>query len=186
MKRLFIASKIYINDIFNDLLDNIKFHLKKEVINWVEIDNLHITFQFLGDTDEDLIPDIIRNLNNLQLQVKSFKYQLKGLGLFNNLSNPRVLWIGIKPLDDLIILKEQIDKNLIDLDFKFKNEKEFNPHLTIGRIKKIRNFNKLKNTLQFNQDRLFQEVTVNQVDLFESTLTPDGPIYTSLSKVNLR
>ncbi len=186
MKRLFIAAKIPIEDNFKQLLDIIKFHLKKEIIKWVELENLHITFQFLGDTDEELIPEITSSLNKLQLQVKSFKYHLEGLGIFNNMNNPRVLWIGIKPVEDLIVLKELIDRNLIDLDFKFKNEHDFKPHLTIGRIKKIRNFNKLKNTLHFNQDILFQEVTVNQVDLFESTLTPDGPIYTSLSKFNLR
>jgi len=186
MKRLFIASKIIIDDTFKDLLDNIKFHLKREIIKWVENENLHITFQFLGDTDEAMIPEIISSLNKLQLQAKSFKYQLEGLGVFNSIHNPRVLWIGIKPIDNLVILKELIDKCLIELDFQFKNEKEFSPHLTIGRIKKIRNINKLTNTLKYNQFRHFQEVAVNHINLFESTLTPEGPIYNSLASVGLR
>lgn len=186
MKRLFIAIKIPVDNYIKESINSFKFTHKEENIKWVELHNLHLTLLFLGDTEEDQIPTIIKNLERLQERIKSFRFNLKGLGIFSSVQNPRVLWIGINPIDDLKLLKEQINESLMDLDIQLKNEKDFRPHLTIARLKRLVNKNKFKNTLSFNKHTMFKEVIVNNFTLFQSTLTPKGPIYKSLQEFYLR
>lgn len=186
MKRIFVAIKIPVSDFLKQSINSYQFAFKYDNIKWVELYNLHLTLLFLGDTDEGLIPGVIDNLKKLQDSVKSFKIKLKGLGVFSNIYNPRVLWIGVEPIEEFMILKEMIEKQLIDLDHQYNTENSDNPHLTIARIKNIKNNKKLKNTLGFNKHTLFQEITVNKFTLLESQLTPKGPIYSVISDFYLR
>ena len=186
MKRLFIAIKIPVQNNFKETLKHFKQTFKTDNIKWVDPNNLHLTLIFLGDTEEELIPEIIQNLNKLQDKFKSFKIILKKLGVFNNVKYPKVLWIGVEPRENLNSLKELISERLFEFDLSYKDNREFKPHLTIARPKQINNINKLKNLLYENKNTVFQEQNVYEFALYESKLTPEGPIYTTLSKISLR
>lgn len=73
-------------------------------------------------------------------------------------------------------LKQQIDKALPD----FKDDHEFHPHLTIARVKFIKNKQELiQNLKQIKiKPKTFK---INNFKLYKSTLTPQGPVYEELS-----
>jgi 2'-5' RNA ligase len=71
----------------------------------------------------------------------------------------------------------------------FKGEgRPFSPHLTLGRVSDSANLETLKRVvlaLQVQQKSDFGDVSVQKFTLFQSTLTPQGPIYTPLQRFSL-
>ncbi|MGB9704174.1 MAG: 2'-5' RNA ligase family protein, partial [Pyrobaculum sp.] len=66
-----------------------------------------------------------------------------------------------------------------------REDREFTPHLTIGRVKSGRNIDKLRELLGRYRGVEFGVVTVDKVKLKKSTLTPRGPIYSDLFVLTL-
>ncbi|WP_369611663.1 RNA 2',3'-cyclic phosphodiesterase [Sulfurisphaera javensis] len=153
-------------------------------VKLVEPYNIHITLVFIGEIPENklqLVKDSVSHIN-----FHSFKIKLKGTGAFPNLSRPRVVWIGIEEgLQELRSIRGMLMKELLGKGIRPDDEKEFSPHLTIGRVKGPSNIMNLINVINEYQNVDFGEMTVNKIILFKSTLTPKGPIYDSLLEVTL-
>ncbi|MDP4222569.1 MAG: RNA 2',3'-cyclic phosphodiesterase, partial [Bacteroidota bacterium] len=107
-----------------------------------------------------------------------------GAGVFRNYRDPRIIWTGIQSSDKLIKLNELITAGLRENGFETE-EREFNPHLTLGRIKSIRDPEDLKKALESYSQTVFQTVKVNEIILFESILMQTGPLYKPLGVFNL-
>lgn len=184
MKRTFIAIKIPISKQTAEVIQDIKSELRDDKIKWVEIFQMHITLFFLGDTENKMIEEISYHLGELLKTQKPFKLNCKGLGLFKNLSNPRVLWLGIDKSVPLQNLKTRIDGLMKNLGFEIE-KRAFKPHLTLGRIKYIKDKDMLMNLLERFNDFVFQEFIIDKVIFYESRLTSDGPIYKVIKEISL-
>ncbi|WP_456371508.1 RNA 2',3'-cyclic phosphodiesterase [Methanocaldococcus sp.] len=166
--RLFIA--IDIPEKLKEKIANFQKQIKMKGIKLVEKENLHITVKFLGEVDENLLNEIL----NLDLSIKPVKIKLNQLNVFPNMNYIRVIWIGAYG-DNLIKIFEDVDKKLANLGFK--KEREYVPHLTIGRVKFIENKKQLKDKIEKFKDIDFGEFEAKKLKLYKSTLTPNGPIY---------
>ena len=184
MKRTFIAIKIPLSKQKQEIISDIQFKLKDEKIKWVDTWNMHITLFFLGDTDDDFIPVISDRIVELLQGIKSFSLKLNGLGLFKSLHDPKVMWIGINPSDKLKELKTLVDQVIVPLGFE-KDTREFKPHLTLGRIKYMKDKENLKRIIDQNKEYDFGEILIDQLNFYESTLTSKGPIYKIIKQVKL-
>jgi len=150
----------------------------------VEPENVHITLKFLGDTEEALVDEIEKIMNNAVKETKSFNIQLKGAGVFPNQNYIKVVWAGIEHGDPIAVIAQEIDDNLSKLGFK-KEERKFSPHLTIARVKTSRNKDKLLQIIEKYRDVEFTDMKVDSIKLKKSDLTPKGPIYTTLKEVKV-
>ncbi len=149
-------------------------------IKFVEKENLHITLKFLGEVPHDIITNIQKAL--LKVKFKPFSVTVKGVGVFPNSRNIRIVWISIEEgVNKLISLQNNIEEKLSVLGFK--REKNFIPHLTIGRIKSGRNRDKLINILNEFRDFTFGEQLIDTFHLKRSILTSKGPIYSNLYSI---
>lgn len=184
MKRTFIAIKIPVSKQTAELIQDIKQELNDEKIKWVEIYQMHITIFFVGDTDVTMIEKISLQLGKLLKAQKSFKLSCKGLGLFKNITNPRVLWLGIENSESLQNLKKDIDGLMNSLGFEIE-ERAFKPHLTLGRIKYIKDKSKLKTLLEKYKDFEFQNFNIDKVIFYESELTSKGAVYKVIEQFHL-
>ncbi len=184
MKRIFIAVKIEPNDPFIDLILSLRTGLSKENIRWTHKDNYHITLAFLGDTGEKKITTISMMLKKICGGSGKFELNIKGLGIFKNLSNPRVIWSGIEFPEEFSGLHSQIVAGLRNSGFNIE-ERPFKPHLTIGRIKYFTDKTLLKTLIERYQNKEIQRVEINEVILYESILLPSGPVYKPLTTVEL-
>jgi len=183
-RRLFIAIKIDFDNKTKKFIINLKNELNHEKIKWVEFKNIHLTLKFLGATEEELIPSIKKVLKKVANNFNNFRITTKGLGIFKSFSNPRVLWIGIEKSKYLENIFYEIENNLEFLGFE-KNEREFSPHITLGRIKKLNNPKILTKLVLNNCDRVFQDIQVNEIVLMESILKKEGPTYIPLESYSL-
>ncbi|XRO77528.1 RNA 2',3'-cyclic phosphodiesterase [Methanocaldococcus sp. 10A] len=171
--RLFLAIDIPEN--LKNKIKEFQEHFKMKGIKLVEKENLHITVKFLGEVDEEKLKEIL----DLDLSIEPIKIKLKHIGTFPNSNYIKVIWIKVEN-ENLIEIFKNIDKKLSNLGFK--KEKEYVPHLTIGRVKFIDNKKKLKDRIEKYKDIDFGEFEAKHIKLYKSTLTPNGPIYEVLKE----
>ncbi len=181
-KRIFLGIKIPVEQKLLGTLSEIKKTLKNDYIKWVEINNLHLTLLFLGDINEEIISDIISKLKMVENKVSNFKITFRNIGVFKNVYHPRVIWIGIEPIEEMQKLKAEIDKLITTIGLSFKSEEKFHPHLTIARPKNLKDPSKLKFFIDRYEGIILQEVNITKFQLFESKLTPKGPIYSIINE----
>ncbi len=146
----------------------------------VEPENLHLTLLFIGEVHESLLKDVKEAVS--ELKFPSFTVRLSGLGAFPNAFRPRVVWIGVKEgAERLAELHKQLVKGLNARGIRPQDEKEFQPHLTLARVKG--NYGTLPQVIMSYQNYEVGTFNVDSVKLFKSTLTPKGPIYEVLHEV---
>lgn len=180
MPRTFIGIKIP-----NEISEKIIRFLKEKSISrlpnlkTVEQENLHITLKFLGEVEEEKIQEIIEDLSSISFSI--FKVEVKNIGVFPSVDYPRVIWIGAIS-SEIYELKKILDRTLKKL--KFEEEKNFISHITICRVKNGNPSAKIKELMKENIS--FGEFFVNEFTLFESVLTPSGPIYKNIKEFKLK
>jgi len=184
LKRIFIAVKIESDETLLKLISSLKAGLSNDSIKWTNPDNIHITLAFLGDTEEEKIKIISSMLKEKCEGFGIFELIIKGSGVFKNLSDPRVIWIGIEPSEKLVQLNGFIMNGLKDAGIKIEDQ-HFKPHLTLGRIKYLNDKSVLKTLIDKYQKTEIQKVPVNEVILYESILLQSGPVYKPISKFKL-
>lgn len=148
---------------------------------WVEPQNFHMTFQFIGEVRQEELLEILKSLQEVAGRLKPVKVKYRGLGVFPSLDRARVLWIGVadghRQLTDIARSIVRANKQA-----GIKDEgKPFHPHVTICRIK---DFEKraLRDFLRQHENSNFGEDTVDRVALIKSSLTSVGPIYTVIEE----
>lgn len=153
-------------------------------VSWVKPGNVHATLKFLGEISDDRIETVFDGIRKALEGAEIFKLSLKDLGCFPNLRRPRVIWIGIeRGKVELALIHKKIEQQMDNIGFS-KEDREFSPHLTIGRIKSPKNLDKLTELIK---STIFQseEIDIKEVVVMKSQLHPGGSIYTPLFKANL-
>jgi len=184
--RCFLA--LPLSNEFKDYLLQIQYDLMNENIykaKWVEKENFHLTLFFWQDIDETLLEKIHVLLENLFSDIPALTIKTKNLGFFPEKGEPKVIWVGLeksRQLDTLInLIKKCFLTNSIPLE-----QKSFNPHITLGRLKAIYKINNLKKLL-LSTGRLNNPFTekIHEVVLYQSSLQKNGPVYTILKRYDL-
>lgn len=184
MKRTFIAVDILPDPGLKEIIEQIHYRLRYEKINWIKTDLMHITLNFLGDIEDHLLPGIIGNMESITNGFGSFDLVLKSIGVYKNIRDPRVLWIGCEKSTAVEHLKDKFDHILQILGFDVE-KRVFSPHLTLGRIKALRQVNQLNQIITQYIDTIFQNHKIDNVVLYESILKPEGAEYIPLRKFHL-
>jgi len=184
MKRILIAVKVEAGAGLLRMISTFKALLANESIKWVDPVNVHITLAFLGDTEEKKIKTIAGTLEEICSGFAQFDFMLAGSGVFKNYRDPRVIWVGIKSPEKLYALEKKITEGLKSTGL-FNEERQFRPHLTLGRVKSVMDTENLKNVLERYRDVEFQKVDAREVILYESILMQTGPLYKPLGKYML-
>ncbi len=185
MKRIFSAIKIFPDENFLKLYYRLKSGLKHEKIKWVEIENIHITLKFFGETDETKINSIINVFNKATEDFKSFDLEFENVGIFGSSYKPKVIWFGIKNNEQLIKLSNSVNENLISIGY-ISDRQNFVPHLTVARIKFLNDKKLFQQIIDKNKTIKIQNIKVDKIYLFESILKREGPIYNVIEEFSLK
>jgi len=156
-------------------------------IKWVHPENIHITLYFLGEVDEKTITSVEKIIQASMEGIRAFPVSVEGISVFPSMERPRVLWAGVKNgSGELKKIYHSIHHTLIReaIDVK-KGEKEYIPHLTLGRVKG-RCDQKLVNEMNKAFNRMFGHFSVHEVVLYQSTLTKSGPLYDRINGFSLK
>ncbi len=157
----------------------------KASVGWVRSEGMHLTLKFLGEVSPPQMHEIETTLGRDAEGTGSLKITVRGIGVFPNLKNPRVIWLGIDPEDDrLSQLQERIDHGLEPLGFRLE-ERKFHPHLTLGRVRSSLSLDDLMKAITAHTNFLAGECVLDQLHLIQSELKPGGAVYTKLWSVAL-
>jgi 2'-5' RNA ligase len=97
-----------------------------------------------------------------------------------------VLWAGIgEGSQELCALHDALEPPLLDLGCYRREERRYTPHITIGRVKTERPSDTLAAALTRNAGWKAGETLIREIQVMSSELTPEGPIYTVLSRAKL-
>jgi 2'-5' RNA ligase len=157
-----------------------------EEVRWVEEDNLHLTLLFLGEVEERELAEVCRVVGVACRQIEPFNLTVEGVGCFPNLQRPRVVWAGISTgKEELITLHDVLEAPLLELGCYRREERQYTPHVTLGRVKSDRPVDRLARAIGKHQHWQGGESEVSEVLVMSSQLTPQGPIYSVMSTAPL-
>lgn len=182
--RLFIA--IEITNATREKISGFQNDLKKTSadIKRVAPENLHITLKFIGATDEAKVDDIIAVINQSVIGIKPFDLCYKGAGVFPTGKNPRVIFAkAVDPGGILASVYERLNSQLSALGIS-SEERKFEAHITVGRVKTHKNINKLMDCINSYRDYAFGNENISHIVLMKSDLSPEGPTYTRVSTIS--
>ena len=174
--RCFIAIDLPLE--IKSLLYNLQHKIGGEYakIKWVEKKNLHKTLKFLGEIDEEKLNLVKKALN--EIKFKRFEANLNKIGWFPNDHRINVIWVGLKPEKNILELHGDIELKLASL---FENDERFSVHITLGRVKHVKNKEKFLNLLKSIKVNS-EKFVIDEVCLFRSILSKDGPKYDILER----
>ena len=151
-------------------------------IKWVDSENLHVTFLFLGDIEQSDVSTIKDKLQTLSEKLPATSLK-NGQLRWNSPFKPKTLWIEytIDNAEFDAMRKEFISDLKRELPYLKVDDKDYKCHLTLGRVK-----NKINIEKWLLHEELFrQDMSLNHISLYQSTLHPQGPVYKNLALITL-
>lgn len=143
----------------------------------VDPESLHVTLQFLGEQPKEVVERLKEELSNIKF--RPFTVRLSGLGYFPGGGRINVVWVGVHdPSGEMRNLQREVTERTAKLGLR--PDKEFSPHITILRVKGVRNRPKVLEVMERHSKIELGEVVVDRFKLKRSVLRPEGPLYTDL------
>ena len=183
--RLFIA--IEIPEDIKKLITEVQGKIKGSGVhaNWTRPEGVHFTLKFLGEVPESKVGAIMTSLTSTCKGINTFQLEISNAGAFPNIRNPRVIWLGISgETGPLAKIQVSIEEGMANLGFE-REKRKFSPHLTLARIKYLKEHDNWQKALDSVKDIRFPEFAVDHVSLMKSELKPSGAVYTEIGKVEL-
>jgi 2'-5' RNA ligase len=154
-------------------------------VRWINPEKIHLTLKFFGNIEESRIGPIFKSIEEPIRNSPPFSMEVKGVGAFPQMRNPRVIWMGlVDGKGFLTSIQKQIEIQLEKIGFQ-PEDRPFHPHLTLGRMKSNRGKEELLGRMEKHREEEFGDFLVERVILFRSDLKPSGPIYTPLRELKL-
>lgn len=146
-------------------------------------DHAHVTLKFLGDVDADRLPTLREELAAAveDAGVNPFTARYAGLGVFPDLDYISVVWVGVEAgSDQLTALHEAIEARTTAMGFEAESH-SFTPHVTVARMTHAGGKAHVQTVVR-DRTPSIGEMRVSEIRLTESTLTPEGPVYSTVDR----
>ena len=149
-------------------------------IRYVSAENIHITVMFLGDVNVSLLEKIKDDIGVAAAGYKHFEVSIKGIDVFPDSRRPRVIWGKLdKGREPLRNIYRDLGKRLEYLNLK-EGKMAYVPHATVARIRYIKEIERFNRALFGCAGKIFGRCLIKKISLFQSVLSPAGPVYRKL------
>jgi len=154
-------------------------------VRWVKPEQAHLTLAFLGNVLVDQHQQLLFRVERTAQAFAPPRLALGGVGCFPDVRRPRVVWVG---LEGEIVKLRQIQQEVSNATQGFgehQEERDFHPHLTIGRINRVRGgaTDSFGEALRLLADSPAIEWIPQRIHVIASQLSPSGPVYRDLGVV---
>ena len=161
-----------------------KAGIKRRDAKWVSPEAMHLTLKFIGEVKDDRIVELCNIVQNVASAHKSFDLDIGSVGYFGRKS-ATILWVAANAASgDLNIIQEQLERKLALAGWP-EETREFTGHLTLCRVKNIKAGIKLAAEGCDYDDCKLGSSLADELVVYQSRLTPTGPVYTTLSRCKL-
>lgn len=153
----------------------------RDGVRWSGRNNLHLTLRFLGDrVAASTIERLDAAFGEIATATTCFGIDVRGIGAFPDLERPRVIWVWLESAN-LRALAAQIERAAVSAGLA-PERRNFTPHLTIGRVRDLTGWNKLRRIIEAVQNRDFGRTAAKSLILYRSILGRDSPTYEELGQ----
>lgn len=166
-KSLFLAYKIIPNEAIIKLTQNILKHYSQENIRSIQLENYHLTLAFIGNISKKHIKDIIITTQDITKQLNGIEIEIDKIGFFEGKRNNLVIWFGIKDNEELNQITKTIRKTYKENNINYYPT-PFHPHITIAKIKELKEKEKTKEKIETLFNIPPQKLTLTNPTIFES------------------
>ena len=145
-----------------------------ESVKWVAEENIHITLIFCGEMTEDELDRLLEALESGVSRPGPFQVEYRGIECFPPRGKPKVIYSRISGgTAGCIDVWSRMSGRLAEAGVSGRGDiKPYIPHITLGRIKR-KGFYPRPDTYE----EISGEIRVSSFGVFESKLTPEGPVY---------
>ncbi len=182
--RTFIGIPVEVPTPLAEVINELQQLYGKERIRWVPLTRMHITLRFLGDTSKDDIAMVGSHLRKAYSQERPIAIGFRGLGTFGHRSDLSVLWAGIEGAEHIVRLRKTTDQCLAAV-FPEVEKRAFRPHLTLARMKHLKEPKKFRDALKSYHDLNLGTCVLSRIIFYQSILGSGGPQYEPLEEVVL-
>jgi 2'-5' RNA ligase len=176
MHRLFVAIRPprVIRDHLLDLMGGVSG------ARWLGDEQIHLTLRFIGEVDRHLARDVHAALGSIHHP--GFEIALNGVGAFDRRGEPVTLWAGVAPHEPLKALHKKIDQACLQVGVE-PDRRAYLPHITLARLG--HGAGSVQAMLEKSGGATSPPFPVRDFCLYESDLTPEGPIYSVVERYSL-
>ncbi len=154
-------------------------------VKWTAVSSIHLTLKFLGEIDPAGLPRMVERLRAATFSERSIPLRLRGLGVFPNLRNARVIWCGLDgDVPALESLQRKVETACVDAGFP-PEDRPYQPHLTLGRVRGKTNLQPLLDYIKIGTAGEYAFMA-HEYNVYQSTLRPQGALYTVLERIDLK
>lgn len=180
--RLFLA--IELSDEVREAIAAFQKELESQLgsARWVPPENLHLTIRFIGEEGPEVVEGLSRILPSQLEGIPPFTVSFRGFGCFPNPKRARILWVGVDPVPENLRRLERVGEAAVQELGVEPERRPFRPHLTIARLKRRGRDPAVEKVVPATSDRVFGELSVTELVLFESHLSADGAIHRPLER----
>lgn len=167
--------------------DQLRKRIGVKAVRWVPAGNIHLTLKFLGNVPAGQMEALAQALKAAAAGQCWFDVEVENLGAFPKISQPRVIWVGMKESNELLVLYQSIEDQMARLGYA-REQRPFSGHLTLGRVSdrcSKQELNVITEVLRDVQVASLGKSRVEAVHLYRSDLRPSGSVYTRLYTVDL-
>ena len=154
-------------------------------VKWVAPEQLHVTLKFLNEISEERTQQVTQFLRSIAQKTPAFMLQLQDLGAFPSVSDPRILWVGVREGGVAVVaLAAAIEEQCRAYRLK-REDRAFSAHATIGRVRSPRRREALVQRLRETTWDAPASWRATSVTFYQSVLGQAGPTYTVLAELPL-
>jgi len=175
-----------------DIQTRLRSVVPPRAVRWVQLEGIHLTLKFLGDTPLDKVEQVKSALAQAAEEIPAFTVTVGGVGCFPDVRRPRVVWVGVQePSGSLAHLWRAVESHVAPLGYPTE-KRPFSPHLTLGRVQRyvsgaeLRGIGQAVAELATGMAGAQDEMAVSAVAYIKSDLRPTGAIYTTLAEAGLQ
>lgn len=160
-----------------DVAAQMAYQDKSNAVRWVDQANYHITLAFLGEQNEDDLEQLAEQLDHYLPQT-AFDISISHLSPFPE-SRPKLIAAMVNKSEPLIDLHKQVTSSLLASPIN-PDKRRFMPHITLGRYRHSKNpfMGAIPPAIEASGE-------LNEVTLYESTLTTKGAEYEAMFRFPL-
>ena len=148
---------------------------------WQNDDQLHLTMRFIGEIDRHRAIDIHAALGAIHHDC--FELAAHRFNSFQKRGKTGAVWTAVTSHTTLKRLHNKIDQALRRIGIP-PDERTFIPHITLARLN--RSSGPIDGFIDFSGGFSTPAFPIEWFGLFESTLAPDGALYSLLERYPLR
>lgn len=176
--RVFFAIELDygIKDYLSEIQNEVKSHCISGKFSYKE--NFHLTLRFIGEQNVQQVENLKQVLKDVAGS-SEFELRLDKLGSFRK-GNRSIIWVGLKESLQLQKLYNNMENSLSQKGYE-KEDRSYNPHITLAREVKIEHFS-------FVEKTEIEKLTfkVKAISLMESKRVNDKLAYVSLERAELQ